>query len=117
MTPFSQRLKALREKSGLSQIEVASKIGVPANTYGNYERGQREPDFEITKKLARFFKVSVDYLIGETNDPNPNSPAEIPPAIEIAFRDVTWEDLSPETQNDLAEYIRWRVATSKKSQK
>ena len=68
---FHQRIKMLREKRGLSQSEVAKRLGVARTTYSGYELGTREPDQNTLMKLARFFDVSVDYLIGNTDNPTP----------------------------------------------
>lgn len=64
------RLQKLREKAGLTQGEVAKRIGVARPTYANYESGKREPDFDNIKKLADLFDVTVDFLVGQTDDPH-----------------------------------------------
>lgn len=61
---FQVRLKELREKAGYSQQGFADAIGVKQSTVGNWEAGAREPKFEIMERLADFFGVSVDYLLG-----------------------------------------------------
>ena len=70
---FQVRLKELREKAGYSQQGFADAIGVKQSTVGNWEAGAREPKFEIMERLADFFGVSVDYLLGKTDDPTPSS--------------------------------------------
>ncbi len=67
----SDRLRSLREKKGISQTEAAKRLGMARTTYSNYEAGNREPDNESLKKLAEFYEVSADYLLGRTNDPTP----------------------------------------------
>lgn len=62
------RLKELREKCGATQKEVADYIMCSATVYSRYERGEREPDIYTLGKLADFFKVTVDYLIGRTSE-------------------------------------------------
>jgi transcriptional regulator with XRE-family HTH domain len=57
------RLRALREKMGISQTELAKRMGIVRPTYSNYEAGNREPDFDTIKRLADFFSVSIDYLL------------------------------------------------------
>lgn len=64
MNIFGKRLAELRQKKGLSQYEFAEKIGFSRGQVGNYEQGRREPDYETLNKIANFFKVSVDYLLG-----------------------------------------------------
>lgn len=68
---FRIRLKELREESGLSQYKFANKIGVSQSTVGNWESGTREPNFDMISKLAEFFNVTTDYLLGNSNVRNP----------------------------------------------
>ncbi|HHV79055.1 MAG TPA: helix-turn-helix transcriptional regulator [Firmicutes bacterium] len=68
---FASRLKELREAKGFSQRELAKLLVIAPSTLAMYELGQREPDFEIATKIADFFDVSVDYLLGRTDDPRP----------------------------------------------
>ena len=58
------RLKELRESKGLTQKEVAEIIGYSEVSYARYEKGEREPDISTLCKLAEYFNVTVDYLIG-----------------------------------------------------
>ncbi|UGB31666.1 helix-turn-helix domain-containing protein [Metabacillus sp. B2-18] len=64
---MGKRLRYLRDKKGLSQKFVAEKIGVKNNTLSGYEAGDREPSSEILAKLAQFYEVTTDYLIGVTD--------------------------------------------------
>lgn len=57
-------LVKLRNNIGLSQQDVAEKIGIKKTTYWSYETGRTEPPIEILNKLADFFGCSVDYLLG-----------------------------------------------------
>lgn len=68
---LDSRLRSLRSQLKLTQENVAKKIGVARTTYAMYEQGSREPDNETLQRLADFFNVSVDYLLGRTNDPTP----------------------------------------------
>ena len=58
------RLKELRESKGLTQKQVADVIGYSVLSYARYEKVEREPDIATLKKLADYFDVSVDYIIG-----------------------------------------------------
>lgn len=60
-------LKA-RKSMGLTQHEAAERIGCTLVAYGKYERSEREPSIELLKKMSKVFNVSVDYLIGNTDD-------------------------------------------------
>jgi len=65
-----ERLKELRKKAGLSQDDVSKHLGVSQPAYGNYENGNREPDFNILRAIANYFEVSIDYLLGEKQNSN-----------------------------------------------
>ena len=63
------RIHELREQMGISMREAAKRLRMPYTTYVNYEKGLREPSSEILILLARFFNVTIDYLVGNVNDP------------------------------------------------
>lgn len=64
MNKFSQKLKELRLEAHLSQAELAQKMGVGQNTVSTWELGARQPDYDTLIKLAKYFEVSTDYLLG-----------------------------------------------------
>ena len=66
------RLKELRKKKGLSQLRLATDLNTTQNTISRYETGEREPGIEELIKIADYFNVSVDYLIGRTENPKMN---------------------------------------------
>lgn len=66
---FAQRLKQLRKERGLTQVQFAQQFNVSNGAIAMWETGKREPDFDTMNRLAAFFSVSVDYLIGNTNEP------------------------------------------------
>ncbi len=61
---FSDKLRQMRKKMGITQAKLAKKLKVSPSTIGMYEQGRREPDAEMLVKMAKFFDVSVDYLVG-----------------------------------------------------
>lgn len=64
-------LKKLRQKNNLSMSKVADALGIPKGTYATYEYGTREPNIGMINKIADFYKVSVDTLLGrEIKDAN-----------------------------------------------
>lgn len=67
MGNFQNIFKRLRISSGLTQSEIAQRIGISRSTIGMYETGAREPDFETLEKIADFFNVDTDYLLGRTD--------------------------------------------------
>lgn len=64
MSSFQIRLKELRENGKMSQYAFAKKFGVAQSTVGGWEAGVREPNFETMQRIAEFFNVTVDYLLG-----------------------------------------------------
>ncbi len=60
-------IKQLRTMRGLTQLQFGEKIGVAESTISLYESGKRSPDFVLLGKIADFFAVSTDYLLGRTN--------------------------------------------------
>lgn len=66
---LGQRLAELRKFKGLSQYEMAERLGVSRGKLANYEQGSRQPDFDTLSKLADFFGVSTDYLLGRIDEP------------------------------------------------
>lgn len=64
---FGKILIFLRERRNLTRIQLESELGIKYSTLSNYENNKRQPDFDTLKLIAKFFHVSVDYLIGNTN--------------------------------------------------
>ena len=61
------RIRDLREDKDLTQTEVAKVLGMSQTGYSKYETGENDVPTAILIKLARFYNVSVDYLLGESN--------------------------------------------------
>ena len=61
------RIRALRKDKRLKQIDVAQGTGIDQKTLSNYKTGKSLPDAECLIRLADFFKVSIDYLVGRTD--------------------------------------------------
>ena len=79
-----ERLKQLRVNSGLTQLDVSRLLGVERSTYVKYERGSSDPSTATLIRLADYFGVTVDYLIGHETSKNP-----LPmPALKISDLDV-----------------------------
>ena len=65
---FSERLKELRKKANFTQVEVAEKLGISQPAYASWERGAKKPTQENLVKIAQVLNVSVDYLVGNTEN-------------------------------------------------
>jgi transcriptional regulator with XRE-family HTH domain len=102
-----KRLREVRKKKGLTQKQVAEHIGITQNAYSYWETGRNKIDNESLNKLADFFGVSVDYLLGRDTTEGGGDPVD-PEVLEyidelkkrddlqmliVAARDVTKEDI------------------------
>ena len=65
---LGKTIKDLREKQGYTQRELADKLNIGNSTLAMYEIDKREPDNATLGRLADFFSVTTDYLLGRTND-------------------------------------------------
>lgn len=66
---FSERLKGLRIRDGITQKAIADGIGVAPVSLQRFEYGTVKPKLDTVVKLADFFNVSIDYLVGRTDNP------------------------------------------------
>lgn len=62
------RIKKLREKEGLTQLEFAQKLNISNKTLSKYETNKSTPDYDTLTKIANYFKVSTDYLLGKDSE-------------------------------------------------
>lgn len=69
-----QRIRDLREDRDLNQTKVAAMLGMSQTGYSKYETGENDIPTAILIKLARFYNTSIDYLLGETDNPTRYSP-------------------------------------------
>lgn len=67
---INERLKKLRKERNLLQKDIAKYLNISTSAYGYYEQGKRDPDTETIKKLADYFDISADYLLGRTDNKN-----------------------------------------------
>lgn len=99
---YGKRLKQLRGKR--TQDEVADGIGISRARLSHYENERHEPDGEMYKRFADFYKTTVDYIVGQTDDP---SPVEVEDLSEYA-KDMLQriKNLSPEKQRIIDDLVR-----------
>ena len=64
------RLKELRKQKGISQLKLAVDLNTNQNTISRYETGEREPGIAELIKIADYFNVSIDFLVGRTKNNN-----------------------------------------------
>lgn len=94
------RLKDIRKEQGLLQKDLAAHLGITQQAYANYESGKREPDYDTLAKLADIFNVSVDYLLGRTDDPTPPNIKKERSPEEKRRLEVIKEAMLPEPRNE-----------------
>lgn len=99
---FSQRLKLLRNMNNTTQEDLAKYLGVSRPTIAGYETKGKQPSFETLFKIAEYFNVSIDYLLGKTDIKEP-----VDDVIEKKELDVFNQihNLSPESQEEIKKLI------------
>lgn len=114
-----EQLKVLRKTHNLTLKDLATVFDTSPQVISRYELGQAEPDFNTLGKLADYFDVSVDYLLGRTEIPKDthikNKPADfistdLPPAIAERMRSHNlslerFKNLTPQQTDDLLNII------------
>lgn len=68
MANFCERLNELKSSKNLLQKDIAKDVQLSVRAYQYYERGDREPNLSTLIKLADYFEVSLDYLVGRSED-------------------------------------------------
>jgi transcriptional regulator with XRE-family HTH domain len=107
-------LKYLREDKNLMQKDIAKLLEITPSAYGYYEQDKRQPDPETLRKLADFYNVSTDYLLGRTDFPDPPSnPREI---IAPHREGDQFADLPPEAIAEIQMHIDYVRHKYKKQQ-
>ena len=66
---LNERLIHLKESRQILQKNIAAQIGISLRSYQRYEYGEREPSLSVLIALADYFDVSLDYLVGRSDDP------------------------------------------------
>ena len=66
------RIKELRKKRNITQLKLAMDLGSKQNTISRYETDEYEADYDMLKKIADYFDVSIDYLLRQTDNPARN---------------------------------------------
>lgn len=111
---LSTRLKTLRSEKKLTQKQLAEKINVTHVSISGYESGNRSPDTDTLQRLADFFEVSTDYLLGRTDSPTLTSQekdeAEFQAFANNPELNVFYKEL-PESQEEAVERLReiWEI--------
>jgi|GEM_PF-2012430 len=110
------RLRACREAYGDTQRDLAEYLGVSVNSVANWENNRREPDALSLSRIAKRYGVSVDYLLGETD--NPQRYENLPPGWEQVFIEAARRRLGPDEVLALVRQIGelWERRQSQRNQ-
>ena len=130
---LGDRIATLRKINKLSQYELADRLGFSRGKLANYEQGSRQPDYETLQKLADFFDVTTDYLLGRTDNPDLKRTAnnnkydsldELNKLIkefgieDSGFFDIDqWKNLSPEDIDEVKRHFEWIAHKAKERKK
>ena len=86
---FLTNLYSLISKRGITKNKFCTELGLSKNTFINWEKRGNVPDGEVLAKIAEYFSVSVDYLLGKSNNPDSEVPKkddnELPPDFVYSF--------------------------------
>ncbi|MEK3883538.1 helix-turn-helix domain-containing protein [Paenibacillus sp. PL2-23] len=92
MQRYGKVIAELRKKRGMNQETLAGLLGITRASLSHYETNRREPDYELLSRIADFFHVSLDYLMGRSMNPtasvNPHV-SEFLSRVELADESVT----------------------------
>lgn len=95
---FKDMLKYFRMREGLSQSELADKLGMSPSTISMYEVGKREPDFESEEKIADFFNTDLNTLRGRDNESGQHNPNTLAAHFE-------GEEFTPEELAEIEQFV------------
>ena len=102
---IGERLADLRKDKNMSQKDLAQQLGISVYTVSSYERENSTPDDNMKVKIARFFNVSLDYLLGLINEELPIGGGK---GIHLP------DHLPPESVKEITDYINYVIAKHKK---
>ena len=108
---LARKLKELREIRKMSQAELADILDVAQQTVASWERGKSSPNYELLQRIADYFHVSTDYILGREEKRLPFA-AALPVVGNII---KTLAALSPQKQEQAASYIAFLAQDDKKA--
>lgn len=111
---FGNRLKDLRVSKNMTGVELGKVLSVTKVAISNWESGKRTPDHETLKKIADYFDVTTDYLLGRTDEKQPKKERFQNVNSISAHRIGKIEKLSEEALDQLDDYIQYLELKYKK---
>lgn len=109
MKTLNMIIRELREDHDIKQDTVAKYLGISQQTYSNYENGRREIPIAVIKELARFYKVSTDYLLRSNTSYLGNLDMNAAYVDDITMHDIVYDiqTLDASERKNLVKYIRF----------
>ncbi|EJV93624.1 MULTISPECIES: helix-turn-helix domain-containing protein [Bacillus] len=104
MKTFGNILRELRKEKKITQKDLAHMLKLSESTIGMYERNERQPDYDTLNRIANYFKVTTDFLLGRTTSYPEPMPADIDedPELSLWFKNI--KDASPEKREELKRF-------------
>lgn len=106
-----ERIKELRKEKSITMKRLGEIIGVSEGAVSQYENGKRQPDYDILKKIADFFDVSTDYLLGRTDNPQQNIDQQLE-GIEFALYGEI-KELTDDEKQDILNFVKFTKSQRK----
>lgn len=104
---IGKKIKELREIKQITQEELAKYLGVAPQTVYKYEKEINEPDLKTTSKIAEYFNVTTDYLLGRTDNPDMLSePIQIAASMKDGLDISDMDDDEKKFINDFVKMVR-----------
>lgn len=104
---LKDNLKYIREKNGLTKRELCEKTGISERAYLTYEFGEREPKISVIAKLADFYGVTTDYLLGRDSQKS----NELTPTQREEIATQKWLSLDKEKRDALLQMMETCIKT------
>lgn len=101
---LGEKIKALREERGYMQSYVAVQLGIAPNTLSGYEKNNRKPNSDMIKKLAEFYGVTIDYLLGNESSSLDDLEEAFPEGVQVLRR--ASKELTPEAKKKMIQLMK-----------
>lgn len=118
MNALGDKIKKLRQRENIQQNDFAKKIGVSNVVLSRYESGERKPDYEVLQKIASYFDVSTDYLLGQSDNPRMTAEEEFQAFANDPELGRWYRELPESNEEDLQKLRQmWEIIKSDKKRK
>jgi transcriptional regulator with XRE-family HTH domain len=101
---IGKRLKKLRKERNISQEELGKILDMTTSSIGHYEIDSKNPSYEILVKIAKYFAVTTDYLLGLTNNANEN--INVPRDYAVVVSSALEQNISADRLKELIEFAK-----------